>query len=684
MSVTVPQARPRPEEQTIGGVSYVDPFVWLEHNDDPEVRAWQDAQDERARAYLSSVPDQERLRSTVERGFVNMFAYYAPQRFGDKWWRQVVPAGKRLPVLEMADTPTGAGRVVLDLNALSGEKTLLLVLWKPSPDNRRLAYVFSEGGASVSHLRVLDIESGELLIDGLPLHHALFTAWLPDSSGFYTNAMEMDAGPDGLPVARSAVYLVRLDGSEPERQVSDLPLGVAIPMVSPDGRWVTVSADYLNPRPFYIKVLRGGDWQPFLGDQSGSFKGVVIGDRYICITDDAAPRGRLISIPLATPADRSTWTELIPAGEAKLASITAVGERIILVDFVDAAARIRVLRPDGSVESEVPLPGNGGVGKFALQFILSFMDDIVAGGKDECTFVYSSLTQAPTVYRYDLNASRLETLVPPKLAIEGAATTEHHATSKDGTAILYRVAALGNDDLSAPRPTIIYGYGGYNVSWLPAYMSLAAAWVALGGVFVHTHLRGGGEFGTEWWQGGRMHTKQNTFDDLLAVAEDLIRRGITSPDMLGVFGSSNGGLLAGVALTQRPDLFRAALPQVPILDLLRMKIDPDVLAIALADYGNPDDPADAPVLFAHSPYHNVREGTSYPAVLLDCGANDTTCPAWHARKFAARLQECTTSDHPILLRVREGTGHNAMTDADFVERDVEELAFFARELGLSH
>jgi prolyl oligopeptidase len=234
--------------------------------------------------------------------------------------------------------------------------------------------------------------------------------------------------------------------------------------------------------------------------------------------------------------------------------------------------------------------------------------------------------------------------------------------------------------LDGTAPVVVTGYGGFNVPWLPSYSAMAAAWTSLGGVWVHAQLRGGGECDDEFWHAGRMHRKQGSFDDLYAVVEDLHRRGEARPERTGLWGSSNGGLLVGAAVTQRPELFRAAVAQVPILDLLQSRKDPGTLGIQLADYGNPDDPDDAPVLHAYSPYHQVVEGTAYPAVLLDAGADDTSCPPWHSRKTAARLAGATTSGHRVLLRVMEGTGHNQLTADKALERDIDEVVFLADEL----
>jgi prolyl oligopeptidase len=673
---TYPAAEPRPVSNTIGGVTFQDPFQWLEQ-DIEEVLAWQAAQNELARAYIRSTPGWDRLRSTVERFYANAFWHWAPERFGDRWFRQRLPDGARLPILEVSGSPTGPGRTLVDLNAIADERVAMLMFWKPSRDGRRLAYGVSDH-AAVTAVKVIDVDSGHVLVDGLP--HAGFysIAWLPDSTGFYYVVWNMRR-VDGGAAQSSEILLKRVEvDASPEPQQLQFDDPASHPTVSPDGRYAMVYGAGL--RPHYIKDLAAdGDWQPFLRDVPGTFRGAVMGDVFLAVTDDGAPNGRVVSIPLATPTDRSTWTELLPAGDAVVFAITPVGQRLVLGEHAEGASRLRVLQPEGTVEGEIPLPGQGmvwvGPGR---------AEGLVAPGSDECTFVFSSLTRSPASYRCDLNTLNVETLTEPKASVEDAIVRNWTARSKDGARIPYKVVARADVDLTVPQPTIISGYGGLNIAWLPSYLfTLPAVWVQLGGVYVHAHLRGGGEFGAEWWQAARRQTKQKTFDDLYAVAEDMIARGQTSPELLGIFGTSVGSLPAAVAVTQRPGLFRASIPMLPILDLLRCRQDPMTMAdIVGSDYGNPDDPNDAPILYAYSPYHHVQNGVPYPAVLIDCGALNQTCPAWHGRKMAARLQHATSSGRPILLRVRDVGHHPQMTPAQMMDREIEELAFFVKELGL--
>jgi prolyl oligopeptidase len=364
----------------------------------------------------------------------------------------------------------------------------------------------------------------------------------------------------------------------------------------------------------------------------------------------------------------------------KLTAVTPCGDRVAVVTIRHGAMQLLVLDRTGVLQGEVVLPSEGAFGKTGQGHLLSILGDVVIPDGDGCLFVFSALDRGPGVYRADLVSREVDELVTPRPILERHVQVRSAAGPQGD--VQYRVLSKQGTPLDGSAPVIVTGYGGFNVPWLPCYSPMAAAWTELGGVWVHAHLRGGGERDTDFWHAGRMRRKQGTFDDLFAVLEDLQAAGIAAPERTAVWGSSNGGLLVGAAVTQRPELMRAAVAQVPILDLLQCRKDPGTIGIVMADYGNPDDPSDAPVLHAYSPYHRVEQGTAYPAVLLDAGANDPSCPAWHSRKTAAALQEATTSGRRVLLRVRQGGGHNQMTPQAFLDRDVEELVFLADELDL--
>lgn len=659
----------------IGGVTVANPFRWLEDDRDPAVVEWQAKADARAVAELKASPHRAAVEAAVKATFVDLFTFGAPQRFGETWFRGVLPVGGSHTVLEVSDSPGGGGRVLVD-PAVYGEGATL-GLWQPSPDGSLVLVGIDSDGPL--HHRVLKVEDGALVRDlGAPPNMAL-AAWAPDGSGFYSQVAAMKPGADGQRRPGTEIIWQPLDGEAVAQNLElDHPLGW--PVISPDGRWLMVLCDQTGPRPRWVKRLDGGDWVRVLPDSSAMYKGAIVGDEYWAITDDQSGWCRLVAIPLDTPNDPSTWRELVAAREGtKLASITRCGDHAALSTIEAGTMRLRALDLTGADLGEVELPGKGGFGKFGLGFIMAILGDIVAPDGDGCTFVHSSLTRGPGAYRADLATRRLEQLITPTPVLKDRVLEQFSADGPNGE-VLYWVMRKASTPLDGTAPFIVTGYGGFNAPWIPAYSAFGAAWSELGGVWVHAHLRGGGEQDKDFWHAGRMHRKQGTFDDYYAVIGDLHARGFAVPEKTGVWGSSNGGLLVAATLVQRPELIGAAIAEVPVTDLMEIRRDPATLGICMADYGNPDDPADAPHLHAISPYHHVRQGRRYPPLLVDAGAHDITCPPWHSRKFAAAVQDASASNHRTLLRVREGAGHNQMTTDLAIARLVEELTFFCDEL----
>jgi prolyl oligopeptidase len=352
---------------------------------------------------------------------------------------------------------------------------------------------------------------------------------------------------------------------------------------------------------------------------------------------------------------------------------------LYLAELVDAYARVRIVDHQGTEVGRVPLPGRG-----ALSELPSRVHTLgPRAHPDEYLFCFSTLTESWGCYRHRPGDAHVETLREPQVRLD-AAVEDLSATSADGTRVPYHVVRRPDVSDAAPQPTLIWAYGGFNTALVPEFPGMMAAFVESGGVFVHAHLRGGAEYGYEWWQGGRGDRKQNCYADLFAVAEDLIARERTTTDLLAVTGESNGGLMTGVAITQRPDLWRAAVPRVARLDLVGSCREPYGWSSVFPELGDPSDPDGVARLAAISPYHLVEDGTAYPAVFIDTGATDPRCSPRNGRKFAARLQEANASEHPIFLRVWDNVGHGAATTK---EREIEQntawLAFVMDQLGMS-
>jgi len=398
------------------------------------------------------------------------------------------------------------------------------------------------------------------------------------------------------------------------------------------------------------------------------------------VTTDGAACGRLVSIPLATPTDRSTWKELVPGSQNVLATLLVVDRHLVLIDLVDTWSRMRVFDTQGQLKGEIPLPGKGSLS--TMQFaIWSMLDMASMGANGDVIFPFSSPVQSAALYKANVHTLKVEALTESLVMID-AQIHDYWAISADGARAPYHIIARSDIDLSKPQPTAMYGYGGFQAALIPGWSGTwMAAWVKAGGVLVHMHLRGGGELGPDMWHQGRLKYKQNSFNDVYAIAEDVIARGITTAAQLGVVGGSNGGVMATVVVVQRPELFRASIPQVPITDALARVHDP-ICAASTLDYGDSNDPEMSEVLRAWSPYQNVKDGITYPALLLDAGKQDVRCPPWHVRKMAARLQLANNGSHPILMRLRDGVGHGAKDVAGLHAQGTDWLTFFIDQLGL--
>jgi len=602
-----------------------------------------------------------------------------PTFAGGRYIRRFVPDDQDLAVVELSATPTGPGRRVVDLNALRVDEPLQMAAFALSESGSMAIVAYSAGGREKPVVQLVEVETGKVLSQGLPSERLSSFTWLPDDSGFFYMSMD----PADIRAGRTLYRVMIERPTEATLEPVEPSHFYVRPMVAADRRHVLLFVDHLAPRPEFILDTQGtGSWKPFLKDAKGIFRGDIVGDRFFAITDDGASGGRLVSIPLSTPSRTETWQEVIPPSGAVLANLLAVGDRAVVLDFIATYSRLRVFNQSGTLEGEIELPGRGLVNRTGSFFsFFNVTNTMVRGRGDQIDFLFATPTTSPTYCSANARTRELTQVTVPEWTL-AARVLDCKALSKDGAELAYHVVAHRGVDLSRPQPTVIIGYGGYNVAVLPGWFgSRWAAWIEAGGVLVLSHLRGGGEFGSRWWHQGRLEHKQNTFNDLYAIADDLIERGITTPQQLGVTGGSNGGVMAAVAAVQRPDLFRAVSPEAPITDLLGRVRDPFTVAATL-DYGDPSDPAMARVLEGWSPYQNVKDGVRYPAMLIDCGANDPRCPPWHGRKLAARMQQASTGALPILLRVRTDAGHGTVSKDDQTHQSAEVLAFFAEYLGL--
>ena len=691
MRLNYPPTRTVNASEQVGASQVPDPYRWLEEESE-EVHRWQGMQRELAAGHVRSWPHYEAVRALVDRYTVAGLTS-VPRFAGGKWFREDVPEGAAAAQVKVAEQPFGSGRVLADIAEFRiGNSSAVLSWLSPAPDGSVLAIGICTDGSEQNTMRLIDVETGMIRDDSPPqVLYDAFTGgavWLPDSSGFYYLALT-----GSVHEFNQAVFLHKL-GQAPPISPQAIPLPAdkdyTLIQISRDGRWAVAVHRGINPIPVAVLDLsdRGALWRPFVTDITGTVAGHVIDGRYIAVTDVDAPRGRVVAIPLDSPApnNAAAWIDLVPASNSVLIGVTPVQDRLYVNELENTYGKVRIIDQSGRYFGDVPLPGKGAVE--LARYIRPFFLLPPRGHPNEFLFAFSSLTRSSGVYRHLPGNETVEELLPPGVTLDGARVEDRSATSIDGAKIPYHLVRLDSVDARTPQPTLICAYGGFSDPFMPGFPSSGlltrggAAFIAAGGTFVHAHIRGGGEYGREWWEGGRSKNKQNSFADLYAVAEDLIARSVTTTQLLGLTGASQGGLTTGVAVTQRPDLWRVAVPRAPLLDLIGALRDP-YFYWWCDEYADPKDPSEVRRMMGFSPYHSIREGTSYPAVLIDAGDTDPRTPAWHARKWAARMQAAQTSDAPILLHIWENAGHGDATARETVVAEMTEwLAFVLQQMNV--
>jgi prolyl oligopeptidase len=673
------------------GVDVPDPYRWLEDADAPEVKRWTDAQNAATRRVLDRVPG----RAALEKRFWQL---YEIGSVGVPVSRPLAPGTRRYfytrrdgkqnqPVLYVRDGAGGADRALVDVNAERADGTRALDWWFPSDDGARVAYGVSDDGSEESTLRVRDAATGKELAEKISRTRACSLAWMPDGRGFYYTRYP---APGEVPAAElkyhRAVYLHRL-GDDPAkdrklfgdgRDMTDWP-GVDL---SPDGRWlaITVSQGWSKSEVYVADVRAGRAPVAVAAGEPSKFNVVdVLDDRLYLFTTSGAPRGRLYAVDPARP-DRAHWREVIKESAEVLQEVVTFRGGIAAASLQDAALRLRLYDADGAPRGDIPLPGLG-----ALTGLTGARDAAEIG------YGFTSFLTPTEVFRVDvstLNAPAAVTWRKLQAPIEADAFEVERvmATSRDGTKLPLFLAHRKGMKRDGTQPALLTGYGGFDHSMLPTWTPSAIPFLEAGGTYAVAVLRGGGEYGEDWHRAGMFGRKQNVFDDFVAAAEWLVANHVTSADRLAISGRSNGGLLVGAALTQRPDLFRAVVCGVPLLDMLRYHRF-RIAALWTAEYGSPDDPDAFRWLAAYSPYHHVRDGVAYPAVLFHTAASDTRVDAMHARKMTARMQAVKPQGRtarPVLLRLESHAGHGAGKPlAKVVEQIVDEWSFVFSELNMT-
>lgn len=675
-----PDAERVDQVDTYHGVEVRDPYRWLEDPDAEQSREWIEAQNEITFSYLESIPKREAITDRLTQMW-NYERFGVPFKEGGKYFFSHNDGLQNQPVLYVMDSLDGEPRVLLDPNTLSEDGTVSAGGYSVSPDGRYLAYAISRGGSDWQEWKVRDIETGEDLDDHIEWSKFSGASWTEDGEGFYYSRYDEPAEGEKLQQANyyQKLYYHKVGTPQSEdRLVYERPdhkdWGFS-GRVTDDGRYLIISVSKGTDRRnrVYYKDLEspGSEVVKLLNEFDASYSFIDNdGPVFWFRTDLNAPRGRVIAIDTTNPA-RENWEEIIPQREQTLRGVDVVGRTFVATYLKDARTQARIFSLDGVPLRVVDLPGLGTARGFSGE-----------RGDPETFFTYTDFTTPGTVYRLDTATGATEVFREPDLQIDKDkyVTRQVFYTSKDGTRIPMFITHKRGLRRDGENPTLLYGYGGFNIPITPSFDPANFAWMEMGGVYAVANIRGGGEYGEQWHKAGMKLNKQNVFDDFIAAAEWLIESRYTSSSKLAIRGRSNGGLLVGACMTQRPDLFGACLPGVGVLDMLRFH----KFTIGWAwvsDYGSAENPEEFEVLYEYSPYHNVEPGTCYPPTFIVTADHDDRVVPAHSFKFAAELQHAQRCDNPILIRIETKAGHGGgkPTSKRIAER-ADELAFLTRAL----
>jgi len=680
------------------GIPVTDDYRWLESWDDPAVKQWSAAENARTREYLDHLPARPAIKERLRQLASTRLPTYSHIQFraGRLFARKHLPTLQQpvLVVLHSPDEPASA-RVIFDPNKASRKGSMAIDFFEASFGGKYVVAAVSKNGSEDAEAWVFEVATGKRLRDVVPRVNFATAggsiAWKADNSGFYYTRY-----PQGIERPREdanfyqQVYFHKL--GTPSR-LDAYVLGKDFPRIaeirlnaSDNGRWLLASVGRGDGGQFahYIKDNHN-HWTQLTHFEDGvaSVKfGAGDGMLYLLSRKDA-PRGQILRLPLSNLnlAEATVLVPQTPEGpndleRASIENFVPTSDRLYVIDIVGGPSRLRVFDHQGKALAAPVLPAVSSVGQ------------VVSVGGGVVLFYVSTFLDPPTLYRFDASTG-LTTRTSPVRALpvkfEDAEVVRDFATSKDGTRIPLNIIRRKGTPLDGSHPALLTGYGGYSINTKPTFSgSFARLWLDQGGIFVETNLRGGGEYGEEWHQAGKLTHKQNVFDDFLACAQYLIDQNYTTPARLAILGGSNGGLLMGAAVTERPDLFRAVVSYVGIYDMLRVELDPNG-AFNVTEFGSVQDPEQFKALYAYSPYHHVKDGTAYPAILMPTGENDHRVNPMQSRKMIARLQAADSSGRPILLRTASNAGHGIGTSLDErIEQDADVFSFLFDQLGVSY
>jgi prolyl oligopeptidase len=678
--LSYPPTRKEAVTDTYHGTQVADPYRWLEDDNAEETKAWVEAQNRVTFGYLETIPERTSISNRLTQLW-NFERWSPPSRHGGRYFVSRNNGLQNQSVLNTLSALDGELKELLDPNRLSADGTVALSGAAVSDDGGLLAYGISRSGSDWQEWRVRDVGTGQDLPDAIQWVKFSGASWTRDGKGFYYSRYDAPKAGEALKGANyfHKLYYHRL-GTPQEQDVlvyqrpdhKEWNFGGS---VTDDGRYLIITAsegtdprnrvmvqDLSKPGSPVVELLMDFDADYSFLDNDGPV--------FWFRTDLNAPRARVIAIDVTRP-ERANWKEIIPQSEDTLTSVSVVGNRFLAHYLKDARSVVKVFGLDGRLEREMDLPGIGTVSGL--------------GGKrsdGETFYSFTSFTTPGAIYRYDIGAGRSSLWRQPKVAFDASAyeTRQVFFPSRDGTRIPMFITHKKGLKLDGRNRTYLYAYGGFNISLTPSFSVPIAAWLEMGGVYAMPNLRGGGEYGEAWHQAGTKLRKQNVFDDFIAAAEWLIAERYTSSSRLAIGGGSNGGLLVGACMAQRPELYGAALPAVGVMDMLRFH----KFTIGWAwtsDYGSSENPDEFKALLAYSPYHNLKPGVRYPSTMVTTADHDDRVVPAHSFKFAARLQETHGGKNPVLIRIDAKAGHGAgKPTSKLIAEAADRWAFLVREL----
>lgn len=674
---TPPPTPKRVVSETLAGQAVNDPYRWLENPEAADVKQWIDAQNAYTEAAIGAMPLGKALSSRIRELSITSTTRSSPTLAGGTLFYFENTPPQPQPVLVAKAWPDGATRTLVDLNKGDGN-TAITAYW-PSPSGRYLAYGTAEGGSELTTIHILDTRTGKPLDDVLPFAGGGTTpqalAWDADEKG--VTYARFDAPSDGKPLREFDAYLAHHVVGQPAAK-DTVAFGKGYSHVaeyilkeSSDGKATALLANEGDGGPAEVYLSDGkGGFKRVLGHEADAREASWVGDKLYVVSFAGAPQGKIVAVGANGKA-----ADVLPEGKGAIQHVTALGDGFLVVRSAGPDWWADQYDGKANFVRRVPLPATGiAIGGVAAE-----------KGQAKALITYTGWTQPTHWAEYDGNSGSLKTIfeVKPAADYSKVRVTRVEGTSKDGSKIPVTVIAMDGTTPNGKRPTILYSYGGFGIPVTPGFIGANLAWLERGGVLAYANIRGGNEFGEAWHEQGQKTRKQNVFDDFYAASQALIDTKWTDTKHLGILGGSNGGLLMGAALTQHPEQYRAVVGAVGIYDVPRHETAFANGPYNVSEYGSVSDPAVAKAMLAYSPLHNVKKGTKYPAVLLTTGANDPRVAPWQSRKFAAALQDASTSGQPVLLLTRMNAGHGI--GAPFSQRvgnQALSMTFFATELGL--